>query len=382
MKRINVFEAFAGIGSQKRSLSNIELNHEVVGISEIDADAVISYAGIHNELSSYLNDRSSSNDSIDIEKKKSYIESLGLIRNNKNLQVNNLDNNEINKVYAACKLSKNFGDIRKINPEDIPEIDLFTYSFPCQDISTVGTGLGFEKGTGTRSSLLWETKKIIENKKPKYLVLENVASIVNKNHIKSFNKWIEYLNGLGYKSTWSILDSQNFGVPQRRKRLFMVSELGTKEFDFTDIKKTKKNNILEYIDSKLDYQNIYYYDETIKYIDGKKLKPFDFEEGKIKFWDDRDWKRNGIMIQDVCSTQRAGRTGLKCVKFEKNKLKVRRLTAKESLMLMGFEKEDYLKMRDLGISDTSIFRQAGNSIVVDVLESIFETLFEGEVLVK
>ena len=380
MEKINIFEAFAGIGSQNRALSNIGLDYKIIGTSEIDVDAIISYASIHNGLNEYNEHFFNDYNFVDIKDKKEYIERLGLIKNNKKLNINSLSVYEINKIYAACKLNNNFGDITNVNPKEIPKIDLLTYSFPCQDISTVGTGLGFDKGTGTRSSLLWETKRIIDTKQPKYLVLENVASIVNKNHIESFNRWIEYLNNLGYTSKWSILDSQNFGIPQRRKRVFLVSTLNSNIFDFSNLRKKKKKSISKYLDETLEYQDIYYYDETIKQINGKIIKPFSFKEGQLKFWDDRDWRRNGIMIQDVCSTQRAGRTGLKCVRMEKNKLKVRRLTAEESLLLMGFEKEDYVNMKAVGISDTNIFKQAGNSIVVDVLESIFEVLFKKEVL--
>lgn len=380
MGKINIFEAFAGIGSQNRALSNIGLDYKIIGTSEIDVDAIISYASIHNGLNEYNEHFFNDYNFVDIKDKKEYIERLGLIKNNKKLNINSLSVYEINKIYAACKLNNNFGDITNVNPKEIPKIDLLTYSFPCQDISTVGTGLGFDKGTGTRSSLLWETKRIIDTKQPKYLVLENVASIVNKNHIESFNRWIEYLNNLGYTSKWSILDSQNFGIPQRRKRVFLVSTLNSNIFDFSNLRKKKKKSISKYLDETLEYQDIYYYDETIKQINGKTIKPFSFKEGQLKFWDDRDWRRNGIMIQDVCSTQRAGRTGLKCVRMGKNKLKVRRLTAEESLLLMGFEKEDYANMKAVGISDTNIFKQAGNSIVVDVLESIFEVLFKKEVL--
>ena len=113
---LRVFEAFAGVGSQRMALQNIGIEHEVVAISEIDNFAIASYEAIHGK-------------------------------------VNNL------------------GDISKLEEKDIPDHDLFTYSFPCQDISLAGKQGGFEKGSGTRSSLLWECNRVIESKKPKYLLL-------------------------------------------------------------------------------------------------------------------------------------------------------------------------------------------------------------------
>lgn len=119
--KLRVFEAFAGYGSQSIALRNIGIDYEVVAISEIDKYAIKAYESIHGK-------------------------------------VNNL------------------GDISKINVEDIPDHDLFTYSFPCQDISVAGKQASLEENSGTRSSLLWECKKIIEGKKPKYLLMENVKT--------------------------------------------------------------------------------------------------------------------------------------------------------------------------------------------------------------
>ena len=123
---LRVFESFAGIGTQRMALKRLGINHEVIGISEIDKFAIKSYEAIHGE-------------------------------------------------------TKNYGDISKIDPNDLPDFDLFTYSFPCQDISMAGKQKGLKKGSGTRSSLLWECERIIEAKRPKYLLMENVKNLVGKN---------------------------------------------------------------------------------------------------------------------------------------------------------------------------------------------------------
>ena len=166
---LRVFEAFAGYGSQSIALRNLGIEHEVVAISEIDKYAIQAYEAIHGP-------------------------------------------------------TNNLGDISKIDPKDIPQHDLFTYSFPCQDLSVAGKQAGL--GKGTRSGLLYECEKIIEYCRPKYLLLENVKNLVGKKFKADFDKWLEYLEGLGYTNYWQVLNAKNYGVPQNRERVFVVSVLG------------------------------------------------------------------------------------------------------------------------------------------------------------
>ena len=171
---IKVFEAFAGIGTQRMALRNLGIEHEVVAIAEIDKFAIASYEAIHGE-------------------------------------VNNL------------------GDISKIKTEDIPDHDLFTYSFPCQDISIAGKQAGLKEGAGTRSGLLWECEKVIEGKRPKYLLMENVKNLVGKKFKADFDKWLERLEELGYSNYWQVLNAKDYGIPQNRERVFVVSIFGEHE---------------------------------------------------------------------------------------------------------------------------------------------------------
>lgn len=123
---------------------------------------------------------------------------------------------------------RNYGDICKIDWNTVPDFDLFTYSSPCQSFSIAGKRLGGEEGSGTKSSLLWECKKAIEIKKPKYLMLENVKMLVSNNFIQTFMKWVEFLNSLGYVSSWKVLNGRDYGIPQDRSRVFVVSILNPK----------------------------------------------------------------------------------------------------------------------------------------------------------
>ena len=176
LNKLKVFEAFSGYRSQSIALRNLGIKHEVVAISEIDKYAIKASEAIQGPV-------------------------------------------------------LNLGDISKIDVKDIPEHDLFTYSFPYQDLSVAGKQAGLEKGT--RSGLLYECERIIEHCKPKYLLLENVKNLVGKKFKPNFDRWLEYLEGLGYTNYWQVLNAKDYGVPQNRERVFVVSILGEhKPYEF------------------------------------------------------------------------------------------------------------------------------------------------------
>lgn len=118
---------------------------------------------------------------------------------------------------------KNYGDISKINWDDVPDFDFFTYSSPCQDFSNAGLQKGGEEGSGTRSSLLWECRRAIETKRPKYLMLENVKALVSKKFLPLFHKWLETLEDYGYTNYYAVLNAKDYGIPQNRERVFCIS---------------------------------------------------------------------------------------------------------------------------------------------------------------
>lgn len=120
---------------------------------------------------------------------------------------------------------RNLGDICKVDPNDVPDCDVLTYSFPCTSISNAGKQAGLEKGSGTASSLLWECEKIIKAKRPQYLLMENVKALVQKKFMPEFQRWIDILKGLGYDNYWKVLNAKDYGVAQNRERVFMVSIL-------------------------------------------------------------------------------------------------------------------------------------------------------------
>lgn len=141
------------------------------------------------------------------------------------------------KAYDAyCAIhgpAPNLGDITEV--ERLPECDMLTYSFPCQDLSTAGLRKGMAEGSGTRSSLLWEVGRLLDaSPKPRWLVMENVAAILHAKNRPFFDRWVGRLSDMGYVSTWKVLNALDYGVPQHRERCIMVSVLGGPAYRFPD----------------------------------------------------------------------------------------------------------------------------------------------------
>lgn len=356
---LRIFEAFSGIGSQNMALRNIKANYTIVATSEIDEKAILAYYNIHK----------SNKNTIYKKNKNEIIEYLVKKGIGTEKKYNRYDEKLLEKIYIATIESNNLGDISKINTTEIPDHDVFTYSFPCQDISSIGTRKGLDNGSGTRSSLLWECQKIIEEKKPKYLLLENVKNLTVGKNKKNFFLWLSYLENLGYTNYWKIFDAQNYGIPHRRPRVLVVSKLGESYTNLIKDNYCNKKTINDIIDIAENKWNIFKPRAKIKGT---------IKEGECLFLDDRDWKMNGIIISNVCSTQRAGRIGLKWIKMENNILYERKLNALECCRLMGYNDEDYNKMKKINISDGTIMKLCGNSIVVTVLENVFRNILEEE----
>lgn len=322
MNKLKVFEAFAGYGTQSIALRNLGINYEVVAISETDSSALKAYEALHGE-------------------------------------VNNL------------------GDITKIKLEDIPTHDLFTYSFPCQDISVAGRQQGIEKGK-TRSGLLYECERIIEAKRPKYLLLENVKNLVGKKFKPQFDEWLEYLETLGYTNYWKVLNAKDYGVPQNRERVFVVSVLGEHnqyEFPLSVSLMDKAKCLLEdsvdsqyYISQdRLDFFLSKLDDDKKRYIAHNVVCEQRFDEG-LRFFKN-----------DLCGTLRTiDSCGDKRVLEVTDNLRARKLTPKECFRFMGMNDYDIDKILNAGLSNPQMYKLAGNAIVVNVLEAIFKELFVKE----
>ena len=344
------------------ALRNIGIDFDVVGISEIDGDALQSYAAIHSD---FLEKRKEIDKYVPEDKREmiSYLEEINVPLDYKTFEnrARKLKLPKLKDQYLANKLIKNYGDIRNIDPENLPDFDLFTYSFPCQDISVAGYQHGLSEDSGTRSSLLWECCKIIETKKPKYLMMENVKNLVGCNHKENFLKFLEYLESLGYKNSWKILNARDFGIPQNRERVFCISELGgEKDIEFP-----------EPVDLRFKLYDILEKDVDARYYLGNgQVMDVPIEQDYSYCLDSNYWK--GVTLNSFLEKHRRQ---LVTDKIDENgKYVPRRLTPKETWRLMGVNGEDIKKASQL-ISQTSLYKQSGNSIVVPVLEAIFSKWF-------
>lgn len=440
---ITMNELFSGIGAQKSAMDRLGIDCNVVGISDIDKYANQSYYAIHGQ-------------------------------------------------------TRQYGDISKIDHLDYA--DLWTYSFPCQDLSFAGKQAGIKEGT--RSGLLFEVERLLERAvkdgtQPKYLLLENVKALVGKKFFPDFQGWLNRLDEMGYKNYWKVLNAKNFGVPQNRERVFVVSirkDLN-QSYEFPkEIPLTKR--LKDVLETNVDEKYYLSDDKVARFIKSTELSKYPFgKEYKVlgttspnptqETTNSRHWvmdtetvsptldatqyktpkqfveplaldEQNEYIRQDGCvgtlttdgsspkhnnrviepqvkqlgnifgrnkgggfagsvfdkqqlsptlNTMQGGdrqpmitemynpynKSQIKdvaptqttmcyhwnssaTVMIKYDNLRIRKLTPRECWRLMGFTDEEFDKAQAVGVSNSQLYKQAGNSIVVDVLEAIFRNL--------
>ena len=465
---LKLFSLFSGIGGPEKALKRIGIDYELVGYSEIDKYASKSYSAVHNE-------------------------------------------SEL----------KNYWDITKINEKELPDFDLMTWGFPCQDISIAGKQAGIHEGT--RSGLYYDGLRILKEKKPKYSLIENVKALTSKKFKDAFESILNDLEQAGYNNYWQVLDAKDYGIPQHRERVFIVSIRKDINQEFTFPEKEELTlKLKDLLEDEVE-EKYYLSDRMINsfsdmtnrngFIRGKCFKPHSLDDDRVastikttagsrpednfvkrkydEFIDEKGYMPeifnpyNKSEIKEVARTitgecgsttsssahlitteprlydqafktlqnnecengdtidafnQRVNKSGIsptvttrpegfktailipeatkkgfveasdgdgvyinrphqKRGVVQKNKiqtlkttldvgvvvekkqessLKIRKLTPLECWRLMGFDDSDFYKAQGAGISNTQLYKQAGNSIVVNVLEKIFINLFKGE----
>lgn len=387
---LKLIELFGGIGACSSALTKLEIEYEIVDYVEIDKYAVKSYNAIHGT---------------------------------------------------------NF------EPQDITtwdkdiEVDLIMHGSPCQDFSLAGKQAGGDEGSGTRSSLMYETIRIVEKLKPKYVVWENVKNLLSKKHVHNFNAYLETMEELGYKSYYRVLNAKDYGIPQNRERVFTVSIRKDIDTGFAFPKKQPlKLKLKDMLEENVD-KKFYLSESRIQKIANWKAyqKPFEKVQGKnsivptltargageehsgmitysenledttnlqeeclkIGLFDDTSSNNFAKGKRDYGYRNEYGT--LKCNPkysiYKNTDLRIRKLTPKECWRLMGFDDSDFEKAKwyskeetdkILGtqypkskskkvfskdgqferMSNTQLYKQAGNSIVVNVLVAIFKELIK------
>ena len=269
--KMKVFEAFSGYGSQSISLRDCGIEHEVIGISEIEPDAIIAYGAIRFDINKLHTDKTH-----DEMRKELMDKNVGKDFKTGKSKIPRMKKDKLEMLYKFDKAINNFGDISIIKPNDLPDFDYMTYSFPCTDISVSGKMEGIEKGK-TRSGLLYECEKVIETKRPKYLLMENVKNLVGKKFRKQFDEWCKYLESLGYTNyhnNYKCLNAKDFQIAQNRERIFMFSVLGEhNEFKFPQGEKLTKR-LKDFLEENVDDK--YYLSEEIQ----KRFKQTKKDDGK------------------------------------------------------------------------------------------------------
>lgn len=432
---IRVLELFAGIGACSKALTRLGIEHEIVDAVEIDKYAIQSFNAIHGT---------------------------------------------------------------SFEPQDITQwdkdikVDLIMHGSPCQDFSVAGLNKGGDKGSGTRSSLMYETLRIVEKVKPKYVIWENVKNLLSKKHRHNFDAYLDAMEKLGYHSQYQVLNAKNFGVPQNRERVFTVSIRNDLNVDFKFPEPQELTiRLKDVLEPQVD-EKYYLSDEQTKrlkmttYNAGSEKSRVQDTDGEARTLCARDYKDpkcvrvgglydkdgsrhqagsiydpNGVCAtlstmqggnqepiivasrgstvssaavliddtyknrepreyEDYSPTLRAGRSGLKVRTANKkgydiatdgdgvdlsypqsktrrgrvghgvsktlmasdsmgtvDSYRIRKLTPKECWRLMGFDDADFRKAEQVN-SNTQLYKQAGNSIVVNVLEAILKNLLEEE----
>lgn len=204
---LRVLELFGGIGACSKALSLLKTDFEIVDYVEIDKYAVKSFNAIHNT---------------------------------------NFEPQDITQWNKDIK------------------VDLIMHGSPCQDFSLSGKNLGGDEGSGTRSSLMYETIRIVSKLKPKYVIWENVKNILSKTHIHNFENYLHKLSELGYTNNYKILNAKDYGIPQNRERVFVVSILGDETFEFPD-KQPLSTKLIDLLETEVD-ERYYLSDQQIEKI--------------------------------------------------------------------------------------------------------------------
>jgi len=403
---LKVLSCFSGLGAFEKALQRQNIEYELVNYCEIDKYASKSYSLIHN-VSEELN----------------------------------------------------LGDITKVNEKELSDFDLLTWGFPCTSISIAGKQQGIIKGE-TASGLYYEGLRILKEKKPKYSIIENVKNLTGKKFKTQFEQILKDLDESKYNNYWKVLNAKDYGIPQNRERIFIISirkDIDNNKFEFPIgfdngirlkdllednvdekyyINQDKVDKLIEKLKDKeisntvrssgrgsldrhswdmvcvdnkilqvglLDIKG----NEQVRRVDssdgisptlnsmqGGNRQPKIFEENELIFvcgidttekWinNDKELSRNykeGYRVYDsegiaCCQKTNGGGLGSNTGLYLENTYRIRKLTPLECMLLMDFDKEDYYKLKENKISNSQIYKMAGNSIVVGVLEEIFKKLF-------
>lgn len=410
-KPIRLIEMFAGYGSQAFALKYLGVPFEHWRICEWAVPSIQAYKDAHF-----------TNDNVDYSKcftKEGLIEclynngiSMDYNQPMKLEQIKRMSEEQLRTIYNNIVTTNNLVNIQKTKGRDLDIVEqdkytyVLTYSFPCQDLSLAGKGKGMSRDSGTRSGMLWEVERILDecnslNCLPQVLLMENVPQVIGEKNLNDFIMWRGKLESLGYSNYVQILNAKDYGIPQNRQRCFMVSILGDYNYNFPKkiplelkLKDMLEKNVDEkyYLSDKMiqgmidtNFESyklenklldeygcantiIARFEGTPQCIEVKEnfvgtyeySKSDNFMQGKDRFYKNKEvsntllasGNHNGIML---------------------NNLRIRKLTPKECFRLMGVKDEDYENIAK-NQSNSKLYHLAGDSIPINLLMALFDQM--------
>jgi len=269
------------------------------------------------------------------------------------------------KAYFQPTKEVEIHDARNIIPELLPDFEVLTAGFPCQPFSIAGNRRGFED---TRGTLFFEIVRIARVKKPTFLVLENVKGLLGHNKGRTFEVILQTLDELGYDVEWQVLNSKDFGVPQNRERVFIIGHLREKS-------KPKVFPIRE--SDKIYFKPIKNQKKMGNVASTLTARQYANWQGNFVI---TQWRRSYLRIlskQQLSPTLTAnmGLGGLNMpLLTDFTNLKIRKLTPLECFRLQGFPDDIYYKAKEIGVSDTQLYKQTGNTVTIQVVQTIARKL--------
>lgn len=407
----NIVELFSGIGSQAKALGNIDMIINDAYTCEWDIHALTAYDAIHcspdmpfeilkiskEELLNRLRELSLSGtgkDPLDYDILRTY------------------SANALRRIYVAIQRNNNFVDITSLSGDSIPDnIDLMTYSFPCQDLSNVGAFHGYNKGidkdSGSRSSLLWQVGRILEEMKqsgkclPRFLVMENVPTLLSERHRSNFVKWMDDLCNMGYINQYYQLNASDFGLPQNRPRLLMISVFAGEDKDLigqiqeyffykkeadviADYKASPYYNKFEIKDLlRIDYSNQKLFEEACECTPNDTVSRRKIWEENPQLVLEGNTVNPAYEVVRTITTKQDRNPNSGNLYFNSKidgRASFRYLTPRECFLFMGFTDRDFDNVTKYNpevhkglrfFSRDKLIRMAGNSIPVKLLEGVF-----------
>lgn len=308
-----VLELFGGIGACCKALDRLKIDYEIADYVEIDKFAVKSFNALH-----------------------------------------------------CTTFEPN--DIRNWN-KDV-KVDLIMHGSPCQDFSLSGKQNGGDEGSGTRSSLMYETLRIVEKTMPKYVIWENVRNILSKKHKHNFTNYLNRMFVLGFRNYYSILNAKDFGIPQNRERVFVISIRNDIDNGFSfPQKQTLTKRIKDFCEDNVDAK--YYLNKDSLSLSRRTGDVNDRIIVVGNYMKSRHEASRIVDAEGIAPTIKENHGTVTAILLNNQ---IRKLTPKEFWLLMGFDNDDYEKVEKIS-SVSQLYKQAGNSIVVNVLEAIFKQLF-------